>query len=157
MIKDYIDWQISIIFEKIYVYVLLIDDNFYYVGSSINLSKRLKHHRNRKGSMFTKNYKTLKLIEAYIIPNIMFYEAEIYESFLALKYVKKYGYKNANGGCFAGLTNGAFDALNSKYFCCHKVSYHIDDTSYLDNLTQFKHHDNYDFIENNNSPQLKLL
>jgi len=46
----------------VYIYILELDQNKYYVGKTNNVNFRIQDHINRNGSAWTKKYKPLKLI-----------------------------------------------------------------------------------------------
>jgi putative endonuclease len=83
------------------VYVLLLENNTYYVGLTSDLNKRLKQHQNNKGANFTKN-QAFKLVEAFRIPVTTLKEGELYEDFFVMKYASTYGSLNVKGGSFLG-------------------------------------------------------
>lgn len=76
--------------EKItsYVYVLLLENNKWYVGKTNDLDNRIKEHKRGRGSMWTKINKVKNVKE--IIPNGS-------EKTTTLKYMKEYGYDNVRG------------------------------------------------------------
>ena len=47
---------------KGYMYILECAGNFYYTGSTINLSRRLQQHQNGEGSNFTSKHLPVKLV-----------------------------------------------------------------------------------------------
>jgi len=49
------------------IYVLLLEDNKYYIGKTNNPSFRLVQHFNSNGSAWTKLHKPIKILQ--IIPN----------------------------------------------------------------------------------------
>lgn len=53
--------------EDMYVYILLLEKNKYYVGSTKDIIKRMKQHIDREASLWTKKYKPLKLLA--VLPN----------------------------------------------------------------------------------------
>jgi len=53
-----------------YVYILECADGSYYVGSTINLIKRLREHQNGEGANHTKKYLPVKLVYHEIYPRI---------------------------------------------------------------------------------------
>jgi hypothetical protein len=77
----------------IYVYVLLLQNNKYYVGRTTNPQIRIDEHFNLDGSMWTKKYNPIKLIS---INNC----DEFDEDKITLKYMEKYGIDNVRGGSF---------------------------------------------------------
>lgn len=51
----------------VYIYVLKLEQDKYYIGKTDNPNIRLENHFSSNGSEWTKLYKPLKIIE--IIPN----------------------------------------------------------------------------------------
>ena len=81
----------------VYVYVLKLEKNKYYVGKTENPSIRLEKHFKSGGSLWTKKYKPIKLIE--LIPNCDAYVEDKY----TIKYMEKYGINNIRGGSFCEI------------------------------------------------------
>lgn len=78
----------------VYIYVLELVDNKYYVGKTDNPQFRLESHFNSNGAAWTKKYKPINIIE--LIPNCDDYDEDKY----TLKYMEKYGINNVRGGSF---------------------------------------------------------
>lgn len=47
---------------KGYMYILLCADGSYYVGSTINLERRIRQHQNGEGANFTRTHLPVKLV-----------------------------------------------------------------------------------------------
>ena len=47
----------------VYIYVLLLEQNKYYIGKTTNPSFRLEQHVNSEGSYWTKKYKPVQIHE----------------------------------------------------------------------------------------------
>ena len=77
--------------KGLYLYILLLEGDNYYVGITRNLKLRLGNHFARKGSEWTKLHKPLKLI--YLKENI----APIEERDATLEYMKAYGWWRVRG------------------------------------------------------------
>lgn len=45
-----------------YMYILKCNDNSYYVGSTIDLSRRIEQHKNGEGSEYTKHRLPVELV-----------------------------------------------------------------------------------------------
>jgi hypothetical protein len=105
----------------VYIYVLKLENNKYYVGKTSNPSFRMESHFNENGSAWTRKYKPIKL-EA-LIPDCDDYDEDKYTK----KYMDKYGINNVRGGSFvtieldentiAHLTNMS-NGTNDKCFRC---------------------------------------
>lgn len=48
---------------KNYIYVLELEDSRYYIGRTSNIVKRMEEHFNGDGSIYTKKFKPIKIIE----------------------------------------------------------------------------------------------
>jgi len=152
-------WKFENIYDKGYLYVLEIDDKNIYIGATINLSRRLKEHKDRKGCFTTRNYTELKVIEIYILHEITFNELEIYETYLTIKYAKQHKWNSVIGGIFCSLKHRRkkTDISIIEFFKINKVLHNYNDHAYFTKLKKFKFDDTYNFIENNHTNQLKLL
>ena len=96
-------WRYIDVYDKAYVYVLLINDVNIYVGCTVDLDRRLKAHFKRTASYSTKNYKTLKILEIYLFNEIIFHELEIYENIVVIKYANMENYEDVRGGNFISM------------------------------------------------------
>ena len=81
----------------LFIYILALENNKYYVGRTNNPKFRLEQHFNYSGSQWTKKYTPLKVIE--IIHNCDNFDEDKY----TLKYMEKYGINNVRGGTFCEL------------------------------------------------------
>ena len=152
-------WKFQNVYDNGYLYVLEIDDKNIYIGATIDLERRLKEHRDRRGCFSTRNYKELKLIETYILHEITFNELETYETYLTIKYAKDNKWNSVTGGVFCGLKHRRkkTDISIVEFFRVNKVLHNYNDHSYFTKLKKFKFDDTYDFIKNNYTAQTKLL
>jgi hypothetical protein len=76
------------------IYILRLEKNKYYVGTSGNLVKRLKDHFSGRGSAWTKKYKPLEVVD--IIENRdMFTEDNTTKTFMF-----RYGIDDVRGGSY---------------------------------------------------------
>lgn len=81
----------------VYIYVLKLKYNKYYVGKSTNPSTRLEDHFSEFGSAWTKKYKPITIHE--IRPDC----DDDDEDKITRQYMKKYGIDNVRGGTFCQL------------------------------------------------------
>lgn len=79
------------------IYVLLLENNKYYIGKTNNLEKRFLEHLNHKGCEWTKLYKPIKVVEKKKE------ETEFDEDIYTKKYMKKYGLSNVRGGSYVQI------------------------------------------------------
>jgi len=76
-----------------FLYVLKLENDKYYIGSTYNLNFRYAQHCQGRGAKWTKLNKPIGIIE--VITNIQTTENE-----LTLQYIDKYGKPNVRGGSF---------------------------------------------------------
>lgn len=128
----------------VYIYILKLEKNKYYVGKTDKPEKRVIDHFTTKGSNWTKKYKPIKLLE--IIPNCDDYDEDKYTRI----YMDKYGINNVRGGSFVsmklneteidilekmqnGTTNKCFKCGKSGHYAKYcKVKYYQDDSDSSD-------------------------
>ena len=81
----------------LYIYILELVLNKYYIGKTSNPDLRLESHFNADGSAWTKMYKPVKLLE--LISDCDSYDEDKY----TLKYMEKEGIDNVRGGSFCQI------------------------------------------------------
>jgi hypothetical protein len=157
----------------IFIYVLKLENNKYYIGKSTNPKSRIHKHFSNNGSVWTKIHKPIKVIE--IISNCDIYD----EDKITLKYMDKYGIKNVRGGyfCQPSLTSiqlhfliQLLRSINDKCLCCgsndhfvnqckgikqkqnHNINNldELDELDKLDKLNKLDKLDKLDKLTNNN-------
>ncbi len=82
---------------KNYIYVLKLVEDRYYVGRTSNIFRRIQQHFTGVGSIYTKKYKPLKVVEV---------EEETTtddERKMTFKYVEKYGWGSVRGSYWCSL------------------------------------------------------
>ena len=80
--------------EKMYIYILELENNKYYVGRTINPKRRLQEHIDGRGSSWTKLHQYVKTLA-------IFEESCIYDEYLyTMKCIKRYGIKNVRGNIY---------------------------------------------------------
>jgi hypothetical protein len=82
----------------LYIYILELESNKYYIGKTSNPQFRLDKHFDGSASVWTHKYKPVKLIE--LISNCDNFDEDKY----TLKYMVKYGINNVRGGSFCLIT-----------------------------------------------------
>ena len=80
-----------------YIYILKLQNNKYYVGKTNNPKKRLVEHYDGYGSAWTNKYRPIKVLE--LISNSDDYDEEKY----TIEYMKKFGIENVRGGTFTTI------------------------------------------------------
>ena len=81
----------------VFIYVLELEKNKFYIGTTIYPDFRFLTHFNPNGSEWTKKYKPKKVIE--LIPDCNDLDEDKY----TLKYMEKYGINNVRGGSFCEI------------------------------------------------------
>lgn len=81
----------------VYIYILELENNKYYIGKSNIPDIRIENHLNNNGSEYTKLHKPIRLIE--IISDCDDYDEDKY----TLQYMDKYGINNVRGGSFSEI------------------------------------------------------
>jgi len=81
----------------LYIYVLELQQNKYYVGKTSNPLFRIDSHINSKGSCWTKKYKPVNL--EILIANCDDYDEDKYTKI----YMDKYGIENVRGGSYVSI------------------------------------------------------
>ena len=76
----------------VYIYVLKLEQNKYYIGKTNNPLIRIDAHFHENGSAWTKLYNPIKIVE--LIPNCDDYDEDKYTRI----YMDKYGINNVRGG-----------------------------------------------------------
>lgn len=86
------------------IYVLLLEENKYYIGQTKNYDQRLKFHSKGKlGSDWTKKYKPIRAIKLIKTDLIKTEDALIIENSTTIEYMKLFGWRNVRGGDFCTL------------------------------------------------------
>ena len=78
----------------IYIYILELEDNCYYIGRTTNVKQRYKYHKSGNGSAWTKLHKPIRIKE--IIENVSPYDEDRYVK----EYMALYGIDNVRGGAY---------------------------------------------------------
>ena len=78
----------------VFIYVLQLENNKYYVGKTVNPAFRLNAHFNSHGSSWTQKYKPIKVLE--LVSNCSDFDEDKY----TLKYMNEKGVMNVRGGSF---------------------------------------------------------
>ena len=114
----------------VFIYILLLEFNKYYIGKTNNPDIRLNSHFNSNGSEWTKIYKPIKVQE--LISDCDNYDEDKY----TLKYMEKEGIDNVRGGSFSQielsqeqikLINQMIKGASDKCFNCGEIGHFIKD------------------------------
>ena len=110
------------------IYILKLENDKYYVGKTEYLDIRIEHHITGKGSVWTKKYKPVKIIE--IIPNCDDFDEDKY----TIMYMSKYGIENVRGGSYCELIlneerknnlNNILNGANDKCYKCGEKGHFV--------------------------------
>ena len=115
--------------KKINLYVLELEDNKYYIGTSRRpVWKRIDEHFKGNGSIWTKKFKPNAIIETRKIDNFD-------EDKFTKIYMEKYGSDNVRGGSYTTikLTNTQlfllgreFSTANNRCYICSKIGHYAN-------------------------------
>jgi cellular nucleic acid-binding protein len=78
----------------VYIYILQLENDKYYIGRTENPAIRLDAHFNSNGAAWTKKYKPKNVIQP--IPDCDNFDEDKY----TIQYMEKYGINNVRGGSF---------------------------------------------------------
>lgn len=83
--------------KMVFIYVLLLENEKYYIGKTDNPDFRIDDHFKFGGCAWTKKYKPIKILD--IILNCDDYDEDKYTRI----YMDKYGINNVRGGSFVSI------------------------------------------------------
>ena len=144
----------------VFIYILKLENNKYYIGKTTNPNFRLKQHFNSSGSQWTKKYKPIKILE--LKSNCDNYDEDKYTKM----YMDKYGINNVRGGSYVQLKldNITIQHLekmnrgtNDKCFLCGKKNHFVKNCNDYDSCNDNNNNDNdncndnYSCNDNNNN------
>ena len=107
----------------VYIYVLQLEQNKFYIGKTSQPDIRIDSHFESSGSMWTKKYKPIKLLE--LIENCDNYDEDKH----TIRYMAKYGISGVRGGSFSEIEltdetkkiiGRMIDSYEDRCFRCHK-------------------------------------
>lgn len=126
-----------------FIYVLLLEGNKYYIGKTKNPKIRVNDHFNRNGSYWTKLHPPKNVIE--VTPLSDSFDEDKY----TLKYMVKHGIDNVRGGSFSQIKLSSNDLLtinkliatmSDKPICfnCNEMGHFIKDCNKPSLINQYK-------------------
>lgn len=100
----------NIVLNKNYIYVLLLEEQRYYIGRTGNIFKRLEQHFTKKGAIYTKQYKPIKILE------IINENTNDDERIKTIEYMNIYGWEKVRGSywCSINISKPLFLKKNEK-------------------------------------------
>ena len=124
----------------VYIYVLQLKSGKYYVGKTSTPEFRIKSHFNASGSLWTKKYSPLKIID--LIPDCDNFDEDKY----TIKYMEKFGIDNVRGGSYTrfnldkstkNLINKNISSATDKCFNCGKTGHFSNNCEMYDKHLEF--------------------
>lgn len=102
------------------IYILKCENNKYYIGSSNNIENRIKNHFNGNGSIWTKKYKPIEVVNKYY--NCDNFDEDKYTKI----FMEKYGIDNVRGGSYAtiNLTDDTINMINKELQTKNNTCFH---------------------------------
>lgn len=90
--------------SEIFIYILKLENNKFYVGQTIDIENRFKCHlKGLQSSEWTRLHKPLEINWFKKTNTFEMKDAIVFENMTTLWCMKKYGYKNVRGGDFCTL------------------------------------------------------
>ena len=86
--------------KRKYLYVLLLENDFYYIGQTNDLVRRFREHYEQigGGSIWTYLHKPIKIIEHWDLGEYTQESAMQFENKLTLEYINRFGMEKVRGG-----------------------------------------------------------
>ena len=131
----------------LYIYILKLESDKYYVGKTFYPDNRISDHFNNNGSEWTKIYKPIEVVE--IINNCESYDEDKY----TIKYMESKGIENVRGGTFSqvklpqkqiDIINIMIKSANDNCFSCGQYGHFIQNfiTNKVDEFIKENIHSN---------------
>ena len=129
------------------IYILLLENQKYYIGKTSNPLFRIENHVDNNNIEWTKIHKPIKILE--IIQN------SDDEDKHTLKYIDKYGINNVRGGSYTSIKINRCFKCGKKEHLAKDCNYDDDDYSYDDEQNNNdsdndNNSDNYNNSDNDN-------
>ena len=91
--------KLSKYYEKpIFLYVLKLEDDCWYVGTTRNVERRFKTHYKGKGAIWTKEHRPIEIHQSGNTGLVSDSEACRLEDKVTIEYVRRYGTQKVRGG-----------------------------------------------------------
>jgi len=115
------------------LYLLELADNKYYVGQSDDPEFRFSEHLGSRGAKWTRRYKPLRIAKIQTLTVESAKEAMLYENWMTLQAMERYGWENVRGGDFLIVENYLLkERLEYIYdFAENRIKYYVPRNRYL--------------------------
>ena len=115
------------------LYLLELADHKYYVGQSDDPEFRFLEHLGSKGAKWTRRYKPLRIAKIQTLTVETAKEAMLYENWMTLQAMERYGWENVRGGDFVVVETYLLkERLEHIYdFAANKIKYYVPRNRYL--------------------------
>ena len=144
----------------LYIYVLLLQNDKYYIGKTSNPHFRFDNHFINKGSEWTRLHKPIKILE--LIPNCDDYDEDKY----TYKYMDIYGIDNVRGGSYTStildkITKNQLikisNSINNRCFSCNKCGHFAEDCNIIEKQPILQSPEPASLVQNDYLPLQTLL
>lgn len=116
-----------------YLYVLKLENNALYIGTTSNIEERFKQHSQGKIAVWTKNNKPVAILDTIAFDKITPHDLRIEAAILTHKYMKKYGVQNIRGELYPQVhftetrTKNLTEFIDSdKCYRCNLTGHHTN-------------------------------
>ena len=98
--------------NEIFIYILALDQDKYYVGQTNKIKQRTSEHFNGHGANYTKKYNPKKVVRTFRTGTRNNKKALLFETFITLLVMKHQGWQNVKGGKLLNLNQRKIDSLS---------------------------------------------
>jgi predicted GIY-YIG superfamily endonuclease len=114
--------------REITIYVLELENGFFYVGKTYDIKNRLKRHSKGTGSAWTKIHLFERLFKQYTFDIEKPEDEEYWENFITLKFMKEKGWKKVRGGYWCNI--GEYETIKNLQSHNHFLRVKIDEIKF---------------------------
>lgn len=97
--------QLEFYNSPVWLYVLKLADDCWYVGLTRNLPRRFEQHKSGKGARLTKAHQPIKMVRKEQLPFTKLNDVIPIETAVTMEYIKKYGSEKVRGGEYVYYDN----------------------------------------------------